>query len=778
MWYRLGQWILKHRVILLIILFACTGVMTWFAGKVQLSYEFARAIPIDNPKYQEYQSFRQRFGEDGGLLVLGVETDHYYDLKNFNALMQLHKDLKSVHGVENILSIPDAVTLVKNDSTSKLVSTRIFPVQITSQQQIDSGKAVFENLPFYRGLLYNPSTHSYLTGVGVNKVLINSKDRTELVAAIMVQVRKYEASSGLKVHASGLPFIRTTLSDLIKKEMRYFLIGSLLLSAITLLIFFRSLSSMVMSLLVVIMGVVWSMGTIVLMGYKITLLIALIPPLIVVIGVPNCIYFLNKYHTTYRETGEKQAALINMVGRMGIVTLFCNIAAAIGFAVFALTKSALLKEFGAVAGLNIMILFVISLIFIPSVLSYLPPPKPRELKYLDNKILIRLLERVERWTIHHQRWIYLVTIVVTGIAIAGIFRLKSEGFIVDDLPKTDKILTDLRWFETNFKGVMPLEIVVDTKKKNGVLNLETLLNIEEFSAVVASYSETARPMTLVEGLKFGNQAYWDGDSMSYSLPGSIPASLANSLRPKKGGAATDAFSKIAGSFVDDSLRVTRISVSMKDVGSVRLPVILDSLQKSANKIFDSSSYNIQFTGGSVTFLEGSRFIINGLKESIMWAFLLIALCMLYLFKSFKILLCSLIPNVVPLIITAGVMGWVGISLKPSTVLVFSVALGIAIDVTIRFLVNYKQELPINNHHVEHTLIQTIRHTGISIIYTSLVLIAGFIIFCFSGFGGTKALGWLTSLTLIVGTITNLVLLPVLLLAISKKPKAKGVKSVA
>lgn len=142
--------------------------------------------------------------------------------------------------------------------------------------------------------------------------------------------------------------------------------------------------------------------------------------------------------------------------------------------------------------------------------------------------------------------------------------------------------------------------------------------------------------------------------------------------------------------------------------------------------------------------------------------------MLYLFRSFKILLCSLIPNVVPLVITAGVMGWFGIALRPSTVLVFSVALGIAIDVTIRFLINYKQELPSQNNAVEPTIVETIRHTGISIIYTSLVLIAGFIIFCFSGFGGTQALGWLTSLTLITGTITNLTLLPVLLLAFRKK----------
>lgn len=770
MWYRLGQAILKHRITLLILLFAATAVMAYYASKVQLSYEFAKAIPTDNQKYLDYQAFKEKFGEDGGLLVIGIQTDQFYTLKNFTALTQLHKDLKSVPGVENVLSIPEAVTLVKNDSTSSLVSARIFPVQTTLQQQVDTGKKVFENLPFYKGLLYNPDTHAYLTGVSVNRNIMNSSQRSKLMADILAEVNKYKNSTGIEPHISGLPFIRTEVGDLIKAEMKWFLIGSLILSAITLLLFFRSLSSVVMSLLVVMMGVVWSLGVMVLLGYKITLLTALIPPLIVVIGVPNCIYFLNKYHSAYKETNDKNSALVTMVGRMGIVTLFCNIAAAIGFAVFALTKSALLKEFGAVAGINIMVLFLISLIFIPSVLSYLAPPQPRQLKYLDNRLLVKVLEIIERWTIHHQRWVYVITVIVTGIAVMGIFRLRSEGFIVDDLPKTAKIYTDLKWFEKNFKGVMPLEILVDTKKKNGVTSsLKTFEHIDEFSALVAADSNMSRPLTVVEGLKFAKQAYYDGDSLSYAAPSEFDMPfLAPYLKAKGDSAAKTRFGKLITGFIDTSKRYTRISINMKDVGSLKLPIILDTLQKHAKQIFDTTAYNITFTGSSVTFLEGTSFIINGLKQSIFWAFLLIALCMLYLFKSFKILLCSLIPNVVPLVITAGVMGWTGIPLKPSTVLVFSVALGIAIDVTIRFLINYKQELPTYQNKVEPTLVETIRHTGISIIYTSLVLIAGFVIFCFSAFGGTKALGWLTSLTLIVGTITNLVLLPVLLLTLRNK----------
>jgi predicted RND superfamily exporter protein len=772
MWYKLGQFILRFRLPLLIILVAITAMMGYFASKVQLSYEFTRAIPTDNPKYQDFQAFKDKFGDDGGTLAIGIESNKFFTTNVFNAVGKLHKELKTVQGVEDILSIPEAVMLVK-DTAEKLAPVKIFNYPFAEQASLDSAKAVFENLPFYNGLLYNSQTNAYLLGVRVNKDTINSKSRTRLVNDVMAKVKNFEKETGIETKVSGLPFIRTEVGNRIKHEMNWFLIGSLLLSAITLLLFFRSFSAMMISLVVVIIGVVWSLGTIVLLGYKITLLIALIPPLIVVIGVPNCIYFLNKYHSSYRDTGNRNEALVTMVGRMGVVTLFCNIAAAVGFAVFALTKSALLYEFGAVAGINIMALFIISLIFIPTILSYLPAPKPQHTKYLDNKVLENFLVRIEKWTVHHAKTIYVVTALITVIAVAGLFRLKSEGFIVDDLPKNDKIYTDLKWFESNFHGVMPLEVVVDTKKKNGVVagDMEVLLDIDEFCSKVHQMPETARPLSLVEGLKFFNQAYYDNDSASYALPIAIPASLRNALRPKTDSVKQTGLTKLMTSFVGkDSLSVARISINMKDIGSARLPLFLDTMKRIADSTFDPAKYKVTFTGTSVTFLEGVRFIINGLRDSIFWAFLLIALCMLYLFRSFRILVCSLIPNLIPLVITAGMMGWMGVSLRPSTVLIFSIALGIAIDITIRFLVNYKQELPQNDNNVGQTLLLTIRHTGLSIIYTSLVLVAGFVIFCFSDFGGTKALGWLTSLTLLVGTLTNLILLPVLILSMAKRNK--------
>ncbi len=773
MWQRLGRFILQYRVILLVVLAAMTGFMAYHASHVQLSYDFSRAIPIDNPKYKEYQEFKKKFGEDGNLLVLGIKTDKLFDAGMFNDYALLQNDLKKQYGVEDVIGVPGSMNLVKDSVSEKLKGDTIFPNRVLTQEEINTGKAVFLNLPFYRYLLYNPDSSVWMMGVRIRKDLMASKARIGIVHSIDKIADKFGAKYNLVVHKSGLPQIRTELTERSVKEMRGFIIASVILSAFILLVFFRSVSTMLLSLTVVAMGVVWSFATIEMMGYKISILNALIPPLIIVIGIPNCIYFLNKFHTAYNETGNKKESLVTMVDRMGVVTLFCNLAAAIGFGVFAFTQSQILKEFGIVAGLNIFALFFISLIFIPGVLSFLPPPKSRHTKYLESPGLNRVLDRLERWSLNHRKLIYIVTVAVVAVSIAGAARLKTLGFIVDDLPKSDRIYTDLRFFESNFKGVMPLEIVVDTRKKTGVTRvLNNLERIDSLSQFLNSLPDIARPLCITDGLKFARQAFFEGDSNSYSMPSEFDLPALVQYLNFKGDTTTskNSLAKLATTFMDSDRQKARISVSMKDVGSKRLPEILDTIRGRVNQLFDSSKYNVQLTGTSVTFLEGSRYIINGLKDSIMWAFVLIALCMLYLFRSARILICSLIPNIIPLLITAGIMGWAGILLKPSTVLVFSVALGIAIDVTIRFLVNYKQELPRTNYDMKQTVIETIHSTGISIIYTSLVLIAGFIIFCFSGFDGTKALGWLTSLTLVTATLTNLVLLPAILISFVKMKK--------
>lgn len=771
MWHNIAAFIIKYRIALLIILLADTAVMGYFASQVKLSYDFTSAVPVDNPKYIEYQQFRTQFGEDGNLMVIGIRAKDFFEPKFFSDYAILVKDIAKVNAVENVLSIPGAITLIKDTVSQKL---KVAPIAgPPPYANTDTIRDAFLNLPFYKGFLYNPDSATYLMAVRIQKDVLNSVGRAKVINNIVKLGDAFGIQHNVTMHYSGLPLIRTEMAMRVQKEMKLFLILSFLLTAVILVLFFRSFSAVLASMLVVAIGVIWSVGSIVLLGYKITLLTALIPPLVVVIGIPNCVYFLNRYHFEYNRNPNKMRSLLRMVDRMGIVTLFTNLTAAIGFGVFFFTKSTLLKEFGLVAGINIISLFFISLVFIPAFFSFLPPPKVHHTSYLEYGWVNKLLQRITDWVFGHRQVIYTFTIAISAFSIWGMTRLKNDAHIVDDLPKSDKVYTDLKFFESNFKGVMPLEIVINTRKKNGVLNLETLTKMDKVCAYLQSFKEIGRPLAITEGIKFANQAYFGGDTANYVVPGDmIQASFVMPYLRTKGD-NNSMFNKLLHSFVDSNKQKARISVSMADVGSLRLPILLNQITPEVKSIFDSSKYDVVFTGTSITFLEGSKFIVNSLRDSLILAFLIIFGCMIALFRSWRIVLISIIVNIVPLLITAGLMGWLGIRIKPSTVLVFSVALGITIDVTIRFLVNFKQELAQHDDSIADTVHRTIKDTGLSIIYTSLILMAGFGVFALSQFDGTKSLGYLTSLTLFLAMVTNLTLLPALLLWMDKVIEKKN-----
>ena len=769
MWHRIAAFIIKFRVSLLMVLLLSTIVMGYFASQVELSYEFTRAVPSDNPKYLAYQEFRKQFGEDGNLMVVGVQTDRFFERQFFLHYAEMVEQLEGMDAVENVLSIPGAVNLVKDTATGALKVEKLLPTE--GDVNTDSISNIFHTLPFYKGFLYNPNTDAYLMALRINKEVLNSKNRNDVVKKIKAICDTFGLKHETTLHYSGLPLIRTVMATQVQSEMKMFLVMSFLLTAVILALFFRSFMAVLASMLVVAVGVIWSLGTITLLDYKISLLTALIPPLIVVIGIPNCVYLLNKYHAEFNKHRNKMKSLLRMVDRMGIVTLFTNLTAAIGFGVFFFTKSTILKEFGLVAGINIMAIFAISLIFIPSLFSFLPAPKGRHTNYLESKWINNLLGTITRWVFSHRRWIYAFTFIICGLAVAGMMQLKSVGYIVDDLPKKDVVYQDLKFFERNFHGVMPLEIVINTKKKNGAVSLPVLEKMDQLQQYMKQFPEIGHSLSITEGIKFARQAYYDGDSSSYAVPNVFDAAFIQPYLRAKGG-RNSMFNRLIAAFMDSTKQTTRISVSMADVGSVRLPVLLDSIRPKTYELFDSSKYDISFTGTSIVFLEGSKFIINSLRDSLILAFLMIFGCMVFLFRSWRILLISIVINIVPLMITAGIMGWAGIPIKPSTVLVFSVALGITIDVTIRFLVNFKQELGNQDDKIGATVEKTIHDTGLSIIYTSLILMAGFGVFALSQFDGTKSLGYLISLTLFLSMIVNLTLQPALILWIDKAKQKK------
>ncbi|HYV90368.1 MAG TPA: MMPL family transporter [Chitinophagales bacterium] len=770
MWNFIARSIIRYRLALLIFLAVITSFMLYHARSVHMTYSNPQVIPVTNPKYAEYVAFKKQFGEDGNVMVIGIQTDQLFTTKVLNAWNELAKNTKFVAGVDEVIAIGNSVTFEKDTVNKKMHIASIFPYHINSQTDLDSLKEKFLNLPFYNNLLYNPETHATLMAVHINTARLNSKARIETVQKIQEYGKLFSEQTHLSIYYSGMPLIRTVMTTQIANETKLFLLLAAITTGLVLFILLRSMNAVLVSMLVVVTAEVWTLGTIDWFGYEITILTGLIPPLVVVISITNCVYLLNKYHIEFVKHGNKIKALTRIIEKIGLATLFTNLTAAIGFGVFYFTQSEILKQFGLVAGLNIAGIFLISIILIPCIYSFLPEPKEKHTDYLDRIFLNRVLRTLDHLVHYQRKWIFIATIVFVGIAIGGIFQLKTTGYIVDDIPHKDKLYTDLKFFEQNFHGVMPLEILVDTKKKGGVLSPARLSKINQLQDTLEEFNEFSKPLSIVEGIKFLRQAYYDGGPEDYHLPNELERAFIFSYL----GNSKDT-THLLSAFVDSTRQVARISMSMADVGTTHMKQMIKKLTPKIYSVLDTSKYKVTITGSSVVFLEGSRYIIDGLAKSLLLAFLLIAICMGYLFRSWKMILFSLIPNLIPLIITAGIMGYFGIPLKPSTVLVFSIAFGIAIDNAIRFLAKYQQELHRHNWNIAKTVSMALYEAGISIIYTSIILFFGFIIFTLSNFGGTFYLGLLTSITLVVAMLNNLLLLPSLLLSLRKWMGRKHMK---
>ncbi len=770
MWQSIARFILKYRLFFLIILALATAFMAYKGQDIQMSYDFAKVIPEDDPIYVNYKEFQKKFGEDGNVMVLAVESKDIFKLNFFNDWYELGNEIKEVDGIEKVLSIPHSFTLNKDKEQKNFQVNQLVTRKLNSQAELDSIKQIFKNLPFYRRLLYIEDKNVSLMAVTFNKAMLDSKDRIDIVDNVNKIAHKFEEKYDVEVRKSGLPFMRTINVKLISSELKLFVILALCFTALVLFILFRNLYAVVFPLLVVMISVVWSIGIIVLLGYKITLLTGLIPSLIVVIGIPNCVYIINKFHAEYKKHKEKHAAVQKVIEKIGYVTLFTNLTTATGFGVFYFTHSKILSEFGLVASLNVLSTFFISIIAIPLLFSYLPSPSEKHIDHLDSPLFNRLLEIFNYWARHKRKHVYIITIIITVISLFGITKLKTTGYMFDDLPKDTREYRDLSFISGALNGVTPFEILIDTKKKGKATQLSTLNKINQVQDSLEALNAFSRPFSIVEGIKFANQSFFNGSPSQYRLPNSMEKNFVYSYLAK-----TNSESDLMNAFIDTNQQTARISLQMKDIGSHQLRPFLAKVQTTVNNVLDTAKYDVTYTGTSLVVMEGNKFLINGLVNSVFLAFIIIAILMGFLFQSFRMLLISMLPNTIPLLCTAGIMGYFNIPLKPSTVLIFSIAFGISVDDTIHFLAKYKQELFRHKWDIKKTVSISLFETGHSMLYTSIILFFGFIVFTASDFNGTVNLGLLSSITLVIAMMTNLILLPSLLLSFKNFLDRKALK---
>lgn len=770
-WETIARIILRNKISIFIAIILATVFLSTQWKHMRFTYTEANLLPDDHEVNLTYNNFLEIFGEEGNLIVLGVKDSSLFTVDKLNDWNTLSEDFKGYDEVETVVSIKDLQKLVKDTKKEQFELEPFIKDSIQSIEQIEALQdELFKKYPFYDNFLFNTETKTIRTAIYLKKDIVNTSARKDFIINTLAErINRFEAETDLDVRVSGMPYIRTLNSQNIVDEIGLFIGAALLITSLIFFFFFRSFRATIISLIVVCIGVMWTFGILGLLKYEITVLTALIPPLIIVIGIPNCIFLINKYQHEVKSHGNKVKSLQRVITKIGNATLMTNVTTASGFATFILTESKLLKEFGIVASLSILAIFILCLLIIPIIYTFLPYPKDRHLEHLNKRWIGGFVDWMERMVKHKRITIYVTALILLIASMIGINKINISGSLIEDMPKKTEFFNDIRFFEDEFNGIMPLEIVVDTKRKKGVMKLSTLRRINELEELITETPELSRPISVVSLVKYSKQAYYNGNPKYYQLPTSQENSFILSY-VKNSNTDVD----LLKNFVDSTGQYARITTFMKDIGTDKMERIEENLENKINKLFPEERYNITMTGKALVFQKGTKYLVKNLVISLSLAIFLISLFMAYMFRSVRMIVVSLIPNLLPLLVTAGLMGYLGVPIKPSTILVFSIAFGISVDDTIHFLAKYRQELQANHWKIRKSVYAALRETGVSMFYTSIVLFFGFSVFTISSFGGTVALGALVSATLLFAMLSNLLLLPSLLLSLERNIANKEV----
>jgi hydrophobe/amphiphile efflux-3 (HAE3) family protein len=762
MWKYTVRFILQNRWTNLSILLLISLFLGYKATQVKMSYQMAQMLPETDSVYITYNNFKEKFGEDGIVMFVAIKDKKLQDLEYFNQWYDLTYDIQEISGVKATLSMAKTFNLEKNDSLRKFEIKPLFKNRPTSQHELDSLCGIVKANPFYQGLLFNEENATILA-ITLDEKHIGSNSRFKLLKSITNRVDQFKEESGIDVHISGLPYIRIMMSKIIKEELLLFIALTLLIASILLFLFFKSLKAVVFPMIIVTLSVIWSLGLLVLLNFKITILTGIVPPLVTIIAVENNIFLLNKYYQEYRNHGNKVKALARMIQTVGTPMLLTNVTTAVGFAAFIITGNHLLVEFGIITSLSIIMVFILSLVLVPIFFYLLPKPQFKHLKYLDRKSLTKIIEFVKHAVTYKRPYIYWSALIIILLGIWGISRLETTGNVVDDIPQNHKIYTDLLFLEKEFNGVLPFEIQIKSNKERGAMKIATLKRISKLQDTLSTYPEFSRSLAMSDVVKIAKMTYFNGNPDKYSLPNSNERAFIMNYIPDE----YSGNSSMLNNFMDSSMQYTRVTVQMRNIGSHEIDALVQDLRPKIDSLFKPNKYEVDLTGTSIVFLKGTTFLVNNLFYSLLLAVAVIALMMALLFRSIKMASIAILPNLLPLILTGALMGFLSINIKPSTIIIFSIALGISVDNTIHFLSRYRLALNKSDWNRKYSVMYALEETVQSMIYSSIVLFLGFSVFMFSSFGGTQSLGKLISFTLIIAMLSNLVLLPSLLLTLDK-----------
>ena len=750
LWSRITDWIIEHSRAIVVVVVLVTVYLGWWATRVQTDHRPGHFLDEDSDVVRDFERLSSLFDPSQDVLYVIFPDSDARDPSFLQDLDSLTQWIERQNGVTSALSLTNAPFLVRvGDSlqTTRLYDTSL-PDSLIDQRIRDAS--------YIRGLLMTNEGTAPAVIVRIDSEFNDTPARIVLVRSIE---RRASAVVGDPAMA-GFPYVRSMYGERVTREAPLFTFLALAISLLMLYVTFRARRAVLLPTIVVALGIVWTVGLIALFDHRLNIVTSVLPALLVVIGMANSIHLTTKFYDRYHILADRRAAMKDTMRIVGLATFLTSLTTAIGFLVLELSGSRLLAEFGLFAALGVGVLYILSVTLIPISYIALEAPEATKIRIATDVRFSGMFDALARLTRRRAAAVILLSAGLIVTAIVGGSRISTDIFVFSDFYEDDPMRQNLRRFEEAYGGVLPMELVIVSNDEGRFRSISAVRGIDRLQQQLATFEGVGATYSVADLLKLANQAYFGGHPQAYRIPSGFELPfLQSALQSLEDHVRED----LAGSlpqFTDSSFAATRIYMGVDDVGTDRMNAIADSAISLASDTF-TGDYEVFATGTAIKATRSGENLVANLAVSLAIALAAISVIMALLFRSIRLTLISLIPNVIPLILVAGAMGFAGVVLKPSTALIFPLAFGIAVDDTIHFLAKYRMVSAAGVPRDEAVVI-TLRETGKAILFTSLVLMGGFLVFTLSSFGGTVSMGALTALTLFAALIANLFLLPALL----------------
>lgn len=757
---KFAELILKFRIPILGIILCLFTISIFGARDVPVDNSIKIWFVEDDPNMQDFTEFNETYGGDEFISVaLKTTGDSIFNPRDLKIISNISDDLKKVKGVTYVVSVTDAVDVWGVDDTihiGKLMED--LPKSGAEAQKLR--ERIFSN-PLYIGTIISEDGKTTLITARLQDTSIIDERRAEIVGEVRGIAKRYEEEWGDTIHIAGIPVLNITLNELTFKDLTMFVPITILLTVFTLYITMRRWSAVVLAISAVGISVVISMGLYKLTGKSMSMMTTMVPTLIMVIGVADSIHIINHYFERVLDSGgrSKRDILVNTIRVIGIPCLMTTVTTAVGFSTLGLSQMVPVRETGLFTAAGIFTAFFVTITFIPICYSFMRLPKKKTPHDEGRGAIVSVLNWFYRLSTTYPVPIVIFGAMLFAGSIYYMTKINVETQDIEFMRESHPLRVAYYFMEDNVGNVTPVEFIIEGEPGTGH-EPDTLKAVEEFQDYLATDPDISTSLAVTDLIKRLNMAFYENDPDSYTIPGTREAVAQLLLLYEM---APDGELEYFLNFDSSGMRV---SGRAKNITSNQCKILLNRTDKYFKENLPEGLTG-RMTGIVPLYVHMVDYIIRSQMVSFSLAFVIIFFLLGLQLKSVRLGLISIIPNTIPIAMTMGAMGLFGINLDTATVMISTVAIGIAVDDTIHFLNRYKLEFRQVNDH-EEAIRRAMKTSGRAIVTTSIILLFGFWTLLFGSFKPTTYFGFLSGVTMLTALIGDLLVLPAVLVLFRPK----------